>query len=756
MTLLNELPIDVLAEILQYSEAIDLFKTGNKRIMMLLASGGSRTVQLRDYLWNTTSRFPKCLTLFRGLRSLHIVRGRYRLMDSEAFGLALQQLSTLESLKIECKEAMHAFLIPTSPADLFRLVEAELSIEKDAQPSSLPHHRIWSLKSAFPRLTTLSINSPFTRTFVWHKSDLLLLPDSLTHLKLPTFEEQGHTTYENLPQGLLHLNLGYTIALSKESAKALPPGLTSIVWRSSFDYQEVMPYFPKSLTHWPTFSGMNWTVKSASGVPPLISSLTIKSVSESSFSDHIPGGSDSGDSGIHNHIQTQEGSSDLQRSAKPSSQIVSNSFLERASLSSWDSALPRYLVDLRFDDGSSWPMDRYKLALLPKTLKRLELYLMDWSGLTPETASFPDLIRLRIVETQGFTKECAQALPQTLTELLNFKSRSVIECGMDSSLIPHFPRQIQSWSMLLIGDELAEAPKGLPTTLQKLQISPGRTVPPIGFSSFPTTLRSLKITSPYVWNASSVASLPRCLSQLNCESSALSADSIHLLPSQLQTLLISELVPPKSPDSASRSWRRVFGKSYDMQDDARESDEEWDLDMDFRQQDGDEENITLEDDDEDDDEVYKPRPKRIARDFDVFGFPGSLQMLYMRENIHYTPKVFSNLPPALKSFTTGILAKECLHMMPKQLTEIDARITGPVEDGDIGALPKSITTMFLRFQDDSKLTKDVWKCFPELIERTTSYDYNKFLHPRRPEYDRIVHGPIETPDPRVIQRFMHN
>lgn len=752
MTLLNELPIDVLAEIVQYSEAIDLFKTGNRRLMMLLANGGARAVQLKDYLWNTTSRFPKCLLHFRGLRSLHIIRGRYRLMDSESLGLALQQLPMLESLKLECKESMHAFLLPTSPADLFHLLEADLSLSPSASPSLPNLHRIWSLKDAFPRLKTLSINSPFTRTFVWHKSDLLLLPRSLTHLKLPTFEEQDHTTYENLPRGLLQLNLGYTTTLTKESAKALPPGLTSIVWRSSFDYQTLIPHFPRTLTHWPTFSGMDWTASSATHLPPLIAALTLKTVSDSSFLEwHTSSTASSAQSGPQDDIHPQDSASDLHQNALDSSQ---SSLVDRASLSSWDAAFPRYLVDLRFDDGSSWPMDRHKLALLPKTLKRLELFLMDWSGITPENSPFPDLVRLRIVETKSFTKDCALAMPTTLTEFLNFKARAIVETGFESSLIPHFPRSLQTWSMQLAGEELQAVPEGLSPTLRKLQISPNRTVPPVGFASFPTTLRSLRITSPYVWNASAVESLPRCLAQLNCESSALSADSIPLLPPYLQTLYISEFVPHQAQNFASRSWRRVFGKSYDMQDDARESDEEWDIDMDsdFKEHLRNDSNLDLEDD-EDDDEVYRPRPKRSARDFEVLGFPDSLQMIYMRENIHYTPKVFANLPPDLRSFTTGILDKECLHMMPKQLTEIDARITGPIENEDIGALPKSITTMFLRFQDDSKLTNDVWQFFPELIERTTSYDYNKYLHPRRPEYDRVVHGPIETPDPRVIQRF---
>lgn len=727
-------------------------------MVRLLAQGGVRTVELRDCLWNTTSRFPKCLAYFKGLRALTITRGCYRLMECDDFGRELRLLPTLESLKIECKEAMSTFLLTASPADLFNLLELPDSQESRATDSLSPRHTIWSLREAFPRLKTLWIDSPGSRKFAWHKSDLLLLPDSLTSLKLPCLDSHDVEYYQNLPRGLVELYLGDTRSISSDCLQALPPNLTSLIWDSILLPFAVMAVLPPSITKC-GFRAMSWTLDAARSIPPLISSLTLQDVSEDSFDPTRPGGQEydskprvasegkkdtdeNVDIGLHSDQQ------ESRRWQVPSTRT----------LSSWHSSLPSFLVYLRFDNDSKFQMDCHKVSLLPRTLKCLDLFLMDWSGFNSSSRPFPNLERLTVIETRGFSVDSAASLPNSLTELFNFKSRrNIHECGFQVDTIAHFPRNLHNWSLYISpGAALSHIPEGLPTRLNGLQIATGRLVPPIGLSTLPTFLQILSITSPFVWGARETESLPRHLYRLDCESSAISADAVSKLPAHLLELRISEFVHPYAPDSASRSWRRVFGQGYDMQDDARESDEEWDLvdenSADFTP-DFDANNPMEDDEDEDDDEVYQPRPKRCARDFELSGFPASLIILYMRENIHYSPQVFANLPSSLRAFTTGILPRECLHMMPQKLTSIDARVCGPVADEDIAALPRQLTGMFLRFQDDSHLSKDVWRAFPESIERTVSCDYSKFLQVRRSEYDRILHGPIATPDSRVLKRY---
>lgn len=739
MTKLNELPIDVLALLLRFAEAVELFKCGNKRLIMLLANGGARRVELRDYLWNTTSRFPKCLTVFRGLRELKIVRGRYRLMDSEAFGLALRQLPTLESLKLDCKESMQAFILPSSPADLFSRFEPHFNSEQVPFSSE---YSIWSIKDHFPRLKTLNINSPFSREFVWIENDVLLLPDTLTSLSLPTFETQPPSIYGKLPRGLTHLNVGSTLNIPEAAFQLLPPRLTHLQYEAFNGSEENIHLLPKSITKMPSPQAVPWNHKVASLLPEFISGLHITSVAEDSFESHpslklLSGSTKPSWSHSSTEIKSQ------MKDSSPSGH-----------LDSWHAALPSFLTYLSFHEPS-WPMDAKKVSLLPKTLKNLELCLMDWSGLNASFRPFPPLTRLRVVETTNFSGDSAESLPSSLIEFCNIRVRNVKDCGISPWYLPNFPRSIITFK-LLFGKEIDGVPEGLPKNLNYLYIAPGRLLPPLRFTNFPDYLQVLSVPSPYVWDAKTVGLLPRMLTNLNVESTALTADSIPLLPRTLIFLSVAEFVSADATNMASRSWRRVFRASYNMQDDARESDEEWDV---F--EDGKDESMgslyedysTDDEDDEDDDEVHKPKLKRRARDFDIAGFPDSLLSLYMRENIHYSPRVFLHLPKSLRSFTTGILVRESLKTLPPKLINIDARVVGPIEDDDIAALPKSITSMFLRFCDVSCLSKDAWKVFPELIERTTSYDYHKYLNHKRAEYDRILHGPIETPDPRVIKRF---
>lgn len=207
--------------------ALLLWMSGDSRIQHALATGLT-TIDL----WNPNELafclFPKLLQNLRALRTLKVDRIGYPLPCMNDIRETVRNLSpTLREIKI-CAEGVGRFFATSSAPSSSCIVGMDDS--KCASASTAP---LWRMKTAFPLLESLKLDSVFAFT----PEDLLDLPESLTTLntRMSGFDDTiGSHTLElevaakftcNLPRNLTTLKAS-GIGVHPSHYIHLPPTLT--------------------------------------------------------------------------------------------------------------------------------------------------------------------------------------------------------------------------------------------------------------------------------------------------------------------------------------------------------------------------------------------------------------------------------------------------------------------------------------------------------------------------------------------------
>lgn len=244
---LSTLPRQFFDHVFQGSNAIKLYKCGDRRLQQILFSHRHLQVTLHNDAWNTTSRFPAALLYFQNLRELTITR-RHRLMDSLLLGRYIQNLTpNLLKLHLLVAHAADCFLLNESPDWTLYERPGPMPGILDLPVSHLARTTIWSIKEAFPELQSLAIGG---LDLTWAKRDLLELPDSLTELSLPSTTCLGHIdVIELLPRRLVSLGIKEFGFFLPSDARALPRNLQALTLGSgTIITDEASRELPSSLT----------------------------------------------------------------------------------------------------------------------------------------------------------------------------------------------------------------------------------------------------------------------------------------------------------------------------------------------------------------------------------------------------------------------------------------------------------------------------------------------------------------------------
>lgn len=256
---LSTLPVDLLSHLLLFtvgSNALSLWKCGDRSLNYKLSNGAVLEVALVDNNPLSTSRWPRALSNFRKMRSLSILRRHGRLDAPKVIRTQLQLLPpTLESLRLAFWEVPEALLCAAeSDFDLDDFF-SNASLQPSSGdltpeiPETSPKIRMWNLGEAFPRLETLWL-SDFTRQSSYcpfTSSDLAQLPRSLTTLHLYIGSGLLSTNFSQLPPGIRTFQIRGSEALSDKELLTIPPSLTSLEILGQRDYAGVLNHFHSAL-----------------------------------------------------------------------------------------------------------------------------------------------------------------------------------------------------------------------------------------------------------------------------------------------------------------------------------------------------------------------------------------------------------------------------------------------------------------------------------------------------------------------------
>ena len=241
---LTDLPPEVLKEILNGPHSylvLELWKTGDRRLMSTLVNKGVTDIDLRDPLSNTTSRWPACLQHFK-LERFSFELDYSTAIPTEYLRYELQQLhGGLKHLLIIARNALEAILPPPeSPTSSAANDEAPLASKRTKTRDSdndTKHQTLWDLNHTWPSLEHLEIANerrfyPGRPAPHYGARMLTLLPRSLTFLGLHS--SQLHPVLELMPPNLASLRLAEH-SLSPQDLYQLPKTITDLHCSVSLD-----------------------------------------------------------------------------------------------------------------------------------------------------------------------------------------------------------------------------------------------------------------------------------------------------------------------------------------------------------------------------------------------------------------------------------------------------------------------------------------------------------------------------------------
>lgn len=711
MTILSDMPVEVLALIALGYEAIELWKCGDKRIMSKLASGGAVSLKLQDEKFDSTSRFPRCLVEFAFLRELSISRGDHHLMDAEDFGKCLQQLSpSLLKLRIESAGSMAAFVAPVATATFFDDEEVPADDQDDNHPGST----IWNVKRTFPRLQSLILQGGPPK---WNDLDFLQLPSTLTHLKLPFVDHFRPLAFQSLPTSLtsLYLNPKQYSSLPTELAAALPRTLLAIDSTAYIFNVDNISALPTSLTSLVPGQRVDWSPSFAAVWPPLATVLEVN---------------------IPPHVGPSLGD---------------------------DLSLPKHLTTLEFggkSDSEYLVLKTDTLAALPRTLTDLQIWpaSIDWAGVVPGTLPSA-LTRLAIPTTSLFTSQAASVLPRSIKHLWFLRNprlrsptieRDAALDELDHAIFPILPPAISELyieTMRNTGDGVLE---GLPNGLRCLTIA--CPIMPSNLALLPRGLTELSLRSTYVCLKDQVEQLPRTLTTLKLDA-PIHADSVGALPSALADLTLGEILPIGADVSTSKIVRLRVREETDApaHDEYSDSDEEWDQTDGYEYSDYRGFSVFGDSDSDDDESTEVKRRKRILRNVCVSAWPPNLVFFHLTENFNYSKEFFASLPDTVTTFLAQTMPAVALTALPKNLQFLGCRIPDAITAQHLAALPRSLTH-FSGQERNFSLPEDVSHLLPPHINPTAK-SLRKFAAARVKKARMLQQGNLPLLDPRVAQRF---
>lgn len=711
MTILTDLPIELLQVICPFSEAILFWKCGSKRLMSKLANGITK-VSLQDYRPMTTSRFPRCLHSFVKLKDLSIRRDIYRLEEPDDLGNALRRLSpTLERLSL-CFSGAEACFAEYGPIDdLFNETDPSYEYSK-------PHRHIWSIKDTFPRLTTLVLEDSSLEKTSWTSCDFDELPSQLTHLQLASqYPIECLSDYDHFPKGLLTLDFVVqrnNVIWTPEYCAALPRSLTSLGTCSAARSIEVdkLPYLPSSLT------GLAVILPAPHSLPPFDPSAALPWARFDLTSLYIAGY----ESASANELQE-----------------------DRYFAQDWLKMLPRSLTRLELPDVDGWSSFAGVLRIgdmkyLPAGLTDLTLANISLDDHTEVVTELKELRRL-LVEGQIKDTRVVSLLPRSIT-FLYFYPRRVFNADdhVMSDLPPsltylHWRRHFRRSLHAPPSDRpLIPAPH-LPALQLMLPPSP---------SVFPRFLLSLTITSPAVWDNHPISLLPRTLLSLHLNEALITENAFSLLPPGLTELQMASVA--MANDYFALRHFSLENETLDPEN--TETDDTWDLthlvDVSTIRE--------IRDGLEVDLKVKTPR--RVKRHVTLSKLPHGLLYLDITQELHYSASLVATLPPNLTYLRLPYLDASHpgeVHLLPKKLKTLGTAMIGSgFTDADIDALPKTITSLDLDIKDKSLMSKDLDVFLPPNLHL---YDLSQLSKAQHARYRRSVNTLISSPDPRVIARF---
>lgn len=288
---LSRLPKEVLAQMLTSTSSflvIRLYICGDKRLNYKLEHGGCVEVDLLDHKMDSKSRFPSLLKNLTQLRSLKIIRFGHLLYPHGYLSLALQELSPeLRKLEIHsfgCYEALLRYPDPNAEE-----YPDGLLFQYPKGPS-----RLWNIGERFPKLLELKIGRNVKGVFSRAKApinirDLVVLPDSLTHLSMNLqFVGDFEDLAALLPRNLLIFE---SFKLDTTNVKIWPPNLTYLshmdspgrTYNPSAEYYQRLGNTPRNMSEIRFFSQQAFNPDFAASMPPNLSFLCFNAIAEAEF-----------------------------------------------------------------------------------------------------------------------------------------------------------------------------------------------------------------------------------------------------------------------------------------------------------------------------------------------------------------------------------------------------------------------------------------------------------------------------------------
>lgn len=724
---LTDLSPEILALIVQRYESILLWKCGDKRLMTLLAHGGAYSVDLLDWLKDTTSRFPKCLGAFVGMRHLRISRGRSRLMNAEDFGEALKALpTTLETLVLRCKDAILAFRRKESDSLTSLFDNCKSMPEKSVEMfEGSPKASIWSVKKKFPRLKTLILGQGIS---IFSSDDLLELPATITSMSAH-FDTTDPAAYANLPASIETLDYEDSPREVDVNLLALlPRTLTSLPFLLNLSIPaEKWALLPPLLRD--ARISTEWEPQIARFCPPLLNNLSIR----------FPSG--------HSALKSPEEYHSLLESLPRSLTALKIVFNQPPIISArqgphltdsfhWDSlsALPRTLNTLHLftlvdwgsvnsDSSSSSSSSLPSIQVLPASLTDLLLTTSEFFTSPVASVAMRGLTNLQILtlrRSQLFQRRTARVIPIP-TNGDGPVARRVIpqqimerKCTFDWSILSCLPPSLTD--LTLTGPEVSnngvsqEAFEMLPNNLQSLSIEFIICLQPSSILALPRSLTSLYLKAVLTLDILLASQLPPSLEMLMMDNADIHSDALPLLPRSLTFLHLKKITLPK----------KVGLTSTTLQD--REIEEE--------EKRGNESIDTI---------LF----------IDTKGLPPRLSHLQI-EAIN-RKEALKGLPERLTSLTIPTIPSTALSSLPHQLLVLKSIVTGPTRDGDLLQMPRSLTE-WAGYVEDRTLLKSPDDLFDWLPPRLQTYEGPQYSKKRRLRQISLELDPIQTPDPRILGR----
>ena len=199
---LNILSADILGLIFNTSHnsrhVLNLWKTGD-RILQHKLSLSITFLDIRDSRLHSTSRYPKLISCFTKLSTLHVDRGNAWLMDTPAhLSRELAKLPpSLTSLSLSSRDA---------PSSLLNYGFSDAVVKNSYNRGGSD---LCDLSQLFPSLQSLTIADFGGQSSIAY-SDFAGLPSSLIRLHLPSIKEPRPFMQGKLPQSLTDVDIGLT------------------------------------------------------------------------------------------------------------------------------------------------------------------------------------------------------------------------------------------------------------------------------------------------------------------------------------------------------------------------------------------------------------------------------------------------------------------------------------------------------------------------------------------------------------------